>query len=236
MDEELDRLNDLLNGVPLEREGMTIGELDGYVTALIVSPEVVLPSEWLPGVWGGDDAFGSLAEVEELVTAVLAHYNRIARELAEDPDAYAPVLEVDPNGGDLLWGPWVNGFERAMGLRADAWEAVAFGDDEDAAASVSMILAMNAWDHGDDELTEEDEDEIDDPAPSLIPALVRHLYARTNSQGVRSGVLGGAMPVAELDPKDPPIFGRRVGRNDDVSVRIRTQVQTLLRSDVTTRV
>ena len=45
MDEELDRLSDLLHGIPLEREGMKIGELDGYVTALIVSPEVILPSE-----------------------------------------------------------------------------------------------------------------------------------------------------------------------------------------------
>ena len=101
---------------------MTIGELDGYVTALIVSSEVILPSEWLPGAWGGEDAFGNLAEVEELVAAVMAHYNRIARQLAEDPGSYAPVLEVDPNGGDLMWGPWINGFERAMRLRADAWE------------------------------------------------------------------------------------------------------------------
>ena len=54
-DEDLDRLNDLLNGIPVEREGMTIGELDGYVAALIVCPKIVLPSEWLPGVWGREE-------------------------------------------------------------------------------------------------------------------------------------------------------------------------------------
>ena len=98
----------------------------------------------------------------------MTHYNRIARELAEDPGAYAPVLEVDPNGGDLLWCAWINGFERAMRLRADAWEALAFGDDEDAAASVSMILAMNAWDHGEAELNDDDEDRIEELAPSPV--------------------------------------------------------------------
>ena len=53
-DAELDRLHDLLNAIPAERDGMTIAELDGYVAALIVCPEMVLPSEWLPGVWGGN--------------------------------------------------------------------------------------------------------------------------------------------------------------------------------------
>ena len=56
-DAELDRLHDLLNAIPAERDGMTIAELDGYVAALIVCPEMVLPSEWLPGVWGGEHEF-----------------------------------------------------------------------------------------------------------------------------------------------------------------------------------
>ena len=209
-DEDLDRLNDLLIGIPVEREGMTIGELDGYVAALIVCPEVVLPSEWLPGVWGGEGEFAELAEAKAIVTAVMGHYNRIARELAEEPDAYAPVLEVDPNGGDLLWGPWINGFERVMRLRVDAWEAIALGDDEDAAASVSMILAMDALDHGESEFDEEAEDELDLLAPALIPKFVRSLNAWTK----RRGSQGGDRREVGFRPVDPPSFRRKVGRNE----------------------
>ena len=209
-DEDLDRLNDLLNGIPVEREGMTIGELDGYVAALIVSPEVVLPSEWLPGVWGGEGEFAELAEAKAIVTAVMGHYNRIGRELAEEPDAYAPVLEVDPNGGDLLWGPWINGFERAMRLRVDAWEAIALGDDEDAAASVSMILAMDALDHGESEFDEEAEDELDLLAPVLIPKFVSSLNAWTK----RRRSQGGDQREVGFRPVDPPSFRRKVGRNE----------------------
>ena len=51
-DPELDRLRDLLNAIPAERDGMTVAELDGYVAGLNVCPEMVLPSEWLPVVWG----------------------------------------------------------------------------------------------------------------------------------------------------------------------------------------
>ena len=141
-DAELDRLHDLLNAIPAERDGMTIAELDGYVAALLVCPEVVLPSEWLPGVWGGEHEFADVAEAEATIAAVMGHYNRIARELAEHPEDYAPVLEIDPNGGDTLWEPWIDGFERAMRLRPDAWEEIALSDDKEASASVSMIVAM----------------------------------------------------------------------------------------------
>ena len=191
--EDLDRLNELLDAIPLECEGMTIGELDGYVAGLIVSPEPVLPAEWLPTVWGGENGFAELDGADEIAAAVLDHYNRIARELAEEPDAYAPVMEVDRADGDLLWGPWINGFERAMRLRAEAWDAIAFGDDDEAAASVGMILAMNAFDHGESELTEEEEDEIDrnragpDPFDGVPPdgAEVGAAAAPGRSRGYR---------------------------------------------------
>ena len=35
----------------------------------------------------------------------MGHYNRITRELAEHLEDYAPVLEIDPNGGETLWEP-----------------------------------------------------------------------------------------------------------------------------------
>lgn len=35
-DQDLDRLNDALTGIPVGRDAMTIGDLNGYLTALIV--------------------------------------------------------------------------------------------------------------------------------------------------------------------------------------------------------
>ena len=147
-DTDLGRLQDLLNAIPVERDGMTVAALDGYVAALIVCPDTVLPSEWLPGVWGEDHEFA-----EATIAAVMGHYNRIARELAEHPEDYAPVLKIDPNGGETLWESWIDGFERAMRLRPDAWEEIALSDDEEASASISMIVALNDFYYGRSELT-----------------------------------------------------------------------------------
>ena len=213
-DPELDRLQDVLNAIPAERDGMTLAELDGYVAALIVCPDVILPSEWLPGVWGGEHEFADVAEAEATIAAVMEHNNRIARELAEHPEDYTPVLEIDPNGGETLWEPWIDGFERAMRLRPDAWEEIALSDDEEASASISMIVALNDFYYGRSELTEEAEDELDRLAPGMIPEFVRNLNAWTKSRQIGKSGRGGAGFHAPSVHDDPPAFGRKVGRNE----------------------
>ena len=102
-DPELDRLQDLLATIPSEWKGMNVVELDGYVAALIVCPDTVPPSEWLPGVWGSNIGFEDAEGTEATVAAVMGHYSRIARELAESPEDYAPVLGVDADSGETFW-------------------------------------------------------------------------------------------------------------------------------------
>ena len=101
--------------------GLFTDSVVGYVAALIVCPEIIPPSEWLPEVWSGEHEFVDVAEAEATTAAVMEHYNRIAKELVERPEEYAPVLEIDPNSGETLWEPWIDGFERAMRLQPDAW-------------------------------------------------------------------------------------------------------------------
>ena len=50
---------------------------------------------------------------------MMGHYNPIARELADSPEEYTPVLDMDTNSGEASWIPWIDGFERAMWLRPD---------------------------------------------------------------------------------------------------------------------
>ena len=47
------------------------------------------------------------------------------------------------------------------------------------------ILAMNAFDHGESELTEEAEDELDRMAPELIHVFVRNLNAWTKARAMQ---------------------------------------------------
>src|SRR5215217_7066628 len=34
---------------------MQLSELDGFLTGIAIGPELVMPSEWLPAIWGGEE-------------------------------------------------------------------------------------------------------------------------------------------------------------------------------------
>ena len=211
-DEDLDHLSDLLNGIPLDREGMTLAEFDGYVAGLLVCPEMVMPSEWLPLVWG-EGALQDIQRVEQITQAVMDHYNRVARVLASDPVLYGPIFGVDPNSDDLLWEPWISGFERAMRFRPDAWDQVIQSDDDDAVSSLSMIIAMNRIDQGTSELPEGAIDEFDRMVPNMIPQIVRTLNSWTKSRHVHGALLRDDS-MTDLPMNVVPFRGKKIGRND----------------------
>jgi uncharacterized protein len=52
-DDELDRLNELLSRFAAKR-AMNLEQLDGFFAALISGPDDVLPSEYLPEIWGDE--------------------------------------------------------------------------------------------------------------------------------------------------------------------------------------
>ena len=211
--EQIELLSDLLDRAMPERDAMSIVELDGYVAGLIVCPESVPASDWLPQVWGGDGASGDAGEAARAVEAVMDHYRRVARILDRDPQAYSPLFGFDPQDGVLLWEPWIHGFQRAMRLRPDAWAAIAESGDEEAAASVNMILAMHEIDQGASELADETIDEIDRTASDLIPAFVHALsFWKKSRQFDDEMGMGGAGDG--FDPGARPFPGRRAGRGE----------------------
>ena len=173
-DQELETLANLLHDLPMENDGMNVAELDGFVAGLLVCPDMIMPSEWLPIVWG-DDVVASFRGEEQATSthgAVMDHYNRIAKLLASSPDDYQALFGVDPNSDETLWEPWISGFERAMRLRPDSWEDIVESDDEEAASCISMIVALHEIDQGTSGLPEKSIVELDEIAPSFIAGMV----------------------------------------------------------------
>lgn len=215
-DEDLDHLASLLNEIPLESDGMELSALDGFVAGLIVCPEPIMPSEWLSLVWGGEGggAFADLTEVEALTTAVMDHYNRVAQTLTVAPDQYEPIFGAELNTDDLLWEPWIDGFETAMSLRPDAWMKVVESEDEEASASITMVLTMYGIYVGETELSNKAIDEIDTVGPDLIPNIVQTLNAWTKSQmAAPRNVLRNHGPEDSVS-NIVQFQGKKIGRNE----------------------
>jgi uncharacterized protein len=69
---------------------MQLSELDGFLTGIAIGPELVMPSEWLPAVWGGEEpVFEDEAQARTVLGAIMGRYNEILRVL--DTDWPAPT-------------------------------------------------------------------------------------------------------------------------------------------------
>ena len=109
-----------------------------------------------------------------------------------------------------MWDMWIDGFERAMRLRPDAWKAIALSDDGAAAASVCTILTLSDIFYSRSMLTEEAEDEFDWLAPELTPEFVVSLDAWTKSWEMDKRAASAAGLPSGVHRAGPPAFGRAV--------------------------
>jgi yecA family protein len=60
---------------------MNLEMLDGYLTALVVGPTTVMPSEYLPEIWGEDSdaaVYDSVEQAEHVTGLLMRHWNTIA--------------------------------------------------------------------------------------------------------------------------------------------------------------
>ena len=131
-DAQIDRLSELLEQRAVPFKGFNLEALDGFLTALALSPEPVSHEEWEPLVWGTPPRWDDEDEARD-IRALLATHAAAAEQRVrygdEDlPDTYAPLLwlpeNLDEHEDDELdvGRDWAAGFFAAVELREAAWE------------------------------------------------------------------------------------------------------------------
>jgi uncharacterized protein len=101
-------------------DAMELTELDGFLTGLAIGPKLVMPSEWLPIVWGEEEpTFDNEQEMQAVVSGIFSRYNEIIRAI--DDATFDPILWIDTDGTAIAAG-WAEGFALAIGLRPNAWD------------------------------------------------------------------------------------------------------------------
>jgi uncharacterized protein len=134
----LDALDEFLMSDRVPENSMGLSDLDGFLTAIAIGPELIMPSEWLPVVWGGEEpAFDDLDEAQTILSLVMARYNEIIAGLQAGGDDWAPVFWGTPDG-NVIVTDWAAGFLDAVRLRPDAW--MPLFDDPDAGVAMMPIL------------------------------------------------------------------------------------------------
>ena len=163
----LDALDAFLSSDQSPPDSMMLSDLDGFLTAIAVGPELVMPSEWLPVIWGDDEpVFTDEAEMQAVLGGILSRYNQIRHEITNG--TFEPILWSDADGTPI-GTDWAEGFMQGVGLRATKWERLF--RSEDGADLIFPILALCGDENGESLLgiEPEDEDRIMAEAATLLP-------------------------------------------------------------------
>ena len=138
--ELIDELHEFLISDHVPDDCMLLSELDGFLTGIVVGPELIMPGEWMPVIWqGGEPEFEDEEQAERILGIVMARYNEIILTLDDEPGAFDPILYEAPDGR-LLAADWAEGFMDAFGLQVDALDALF--EDEDARLLTGPIMAQ----------------------------------------------------------------------------------------------
>ena len=129
---ELDHLNQfLLDRIPEDADDdytedtdegiLDVSELDGFFTAVVSSPVMIPPSQWLPAVWGEyEPEWESEKEFENIFTLLMRHMNDIATTLMEQPEYFEALFQERVVKGKTyaIVDEWCEGYLRGVALAA----------------------------------------------------------------------------------------------------------------------
>jgi yecA family protein len=119
---------------------------DGFLAAIAAGPERVPPEEGLPMIWGaGGPPFTDEAEALRLVDAIHARLDRIVRQLAEDPNAYTPILCTTDDGA-VVASEWARGFLTGVDLRLAAWAPLTRSAEDSRFLVLIALRLLPGWD------------------------------------------------------------------------------------------
>jgi uncharacterized protein len=208
-DAEFDRLAAFLARFANDR-AMNLEELDGFLAALVCSPDMVLPSEYLPEICGRnlliEDAGVDPLELRDFLSLILRHWNVIANTL-HSGEVYLPFLLLDESGVSRA-NDWAKGFVRGMQVHPAGWSLLV--DDEDNGGSLVPIFALA---------------HENDPDPSLRP--YKEPISAEKREHLIAGAAAGVMRIYQyfeakrllesVPDRNEPTYRRiapKVGRND----------------------
>ncbi len=196
-DQEQDWLGGFLSCPQVPDGTMSLEMLDGFFTALVIGPELVMPSEYLPLIWGEDDEgpdWDSPEQAEYVFGLLAKHWNAIAERRLADAE-HRPI--IDTFGMAMPGEEWTEGFLRGIDMVAEAWDPLF--DDRRVDHIVLSILALceGTPEEVQEQLTEEMRDTILAQLPVTLQMIAA--YWRGQDQGL---------------PRGEPIRSAKVGRNE----------------------
>ncbi len=204
---EIERLAALL-AANRNAEALSLEGVDGLFCALIASPALVMPHEYLPVILGGTleagGLLGDLAGVQEMMGLLMRLWNAIAHDFEHEGVHLAYIEEPGIDG--ITGRAWARGYMRGTRLAPAGWSRIFHDDDEALALSIPIVAGEIDPQWPREPLTAEKSDEL---LRNMLSGAVRvYRYFKEDR-------LASAQAAAQRAPLEPyERAGPKVGRND----------------------
>lgn len=130
------KLEDWLASLDPPAAGVSM--IDGYLAALVVSPQFIPPEDWLKPILREQITWAPEGSIEAAVrNTIFQRYNEIGATLSGGPRRYAPVF-MRTDDGEVLLEDFANGFYFGMRLSIDDWKPF-ISDPEIGMAMVAIL-------------------------------------------------------------------------------------------------
>jgi len=213
-DAEIAKLDQFLMHAPGTNEAMDVSMLDGFLTAIVIGPKTVMPSEWMRWVWDTENGtespeFESAGQAQEILGLLMRHMNDINATLTLSPGDYEPLLMENPNDGDPIpiIDEWCSGFMTGVQLDSTGWQPLLSKHPEWLAPMI-LYGTPEGWDALEKEKLSLAEHKA---LADSLGDMVRELYAYWSGQRETQRA-SGCMP--DVVRREPTRNVEKVGRNE----------------------
>jgi uncharacterized protein len=148
---------------------------DGVITAVIVGPEHVPFSEWLPSVAAPSDASVSEEDSWLAEAAMRLQHDKILKSLGSRAGEYEPFF-WENDEGRLITRDWAVGFLTGIRLRENAWRRMEKGETMWFLPVLSVLLQDEKY-HAKMVKLGLDPETVLEEAIAAVPGLIAHLYS-----------------------------------------------------------
>ena len=178
---------------------MPLEMVDGLLTALVIGPAMVMPSEYMARIWGTDSGQGPVWEgmdqAQYFMNLLMKQWNAIAARRSVGA-LHVPILQsyaIAERGRE-----WAEGFLVGIHMRRDAWEPMLRDQRAGPFVIAIMALAGSADNLFEEPVTPEARAETLDQLPQILRLIAAYWHddgqAFTRRQPMRSKKVGRNEP------------------------------------------